>query len=180
MPAKKTRKISSKKDKNISTAGGLAVAMQTELEGYEFYKLAAAKCKDGGAKRMFNSLAKDELDHHRILRDRYRAIMEGRGFKSPSVSAKTRLRVKSPVFSKRFLQSKQKKHFEMSALAVGVLLEQNSIDFYNAERIKSPDPEIKKFFHELAVWEGEHLRALMAQRQFLQRALFADARFEPF
>jgi rubrerythrin len=163
----------------MTVARGLAIAMQTELEGFEFYKIAAARCKDNGAKRMFESLAKDEVEHHKILRERYYAIVEGKDFKAPKIPARSRLRVKSPVFSKRFLDSKKHKHFEMSALTVGILLEQNAIAFFSGEAKKTSDREIKKLFRELAIWEGEHLRALMAQKQFLQRAIFADARFEP-
>ena len=184
MPAKKTTKKVAKKttarNYNAFTAAkGLAIAMQTELEGYEFYKLAAVKCKDDGAKKMFDSLAKDEVEHHKLLRDRYYAIVEGRDFKAPKLTGKSKLRVKSPVFSKAFLESKKQKHFEMSALTVGILLEQNAIEFFKAQAEKAADSETKKMFKELAAWEGEHLRALIAQKQFLHRAIFADAHFEP-
>lgn len=184
MPAKKAKKKVAKKtaaeNKNrLTTAKGLAIAMQTELEGYEFYKVAAVKCKDDGAKKMFESLAKDEVEHHKILRDRYYAIVEGKDFKTPKLTGKSKLRVKSPVFSKAFLKSKKQKHFEMSALTVGILLEQNAIEFFKAQAIKSKDAATKKMFKELAAWEGEHLRALIAQKQFLHRAIFAEARFEP-
>jgi len=157
----------------------LAVAMQTEIEGYEFYKLAAAKCKDNGAKEMFESLAKDEVEHHKILRERYYSIIDDDKAKFPKIKGKSRLNIKSPVFSKQFLESKKQKHFEMSALTVGILLEQNAIEFFNGEYEKSNDPNNQKLFKELAVWEGEHLRALIAQKGFLHRAIFAEARFEP-
>lgn len=184
MPAGKMKKKAAKKtiavNKSALTAAkGLAIAMQTELEGYEFYKLAAAKCKDNGAKRMFDSLAKDEVEHHRILRERYYAIVQGRDFKTPKISGNSRLNVKSPVFSKAFLASKKQKHFEMSALTVGILLEQNAIEFFRTHAAGTTDNSIRKLFGELAAWEGEHLRALIAQKQFLHRAIFAEARFEP-
>ncbi len=180
MPAKKkTAKKTVKKSNVLSAAKGLVVAMQTELEGFEFYKIAAAKCKDEGARKMFDSLAKDEVEHHKILRDRYYAIVEGKDFKAPKIG-KSKLKVKSPVFSKRFLESKKEKHFEMSALTVGILLEQNAIEFFNKQHKEVSDPKAKSLFKELAHWEGEHLRALIAQKQFLQRAIFDDAGFEPF
>jgi len=88
--------------------------------------------------------------------------------------------VKSPVFSKEFLESKKQKNVEMSALSIGIMREQNAIDFYREQKESSKDAKVKKFFHELAVWEGDHLRALIAQKRFLQRAIFDEARFEPF
>jgi rubrerythrin len=181
VPAGKTTKKSTAIKKNeLSAANGLAIAIQTEIEGYEFYNLAAQKCKDDGARKMFESLAKDEIEHHRILKEQYDSIIKSGQFKPMRKPGRSRLKVKSPVFSKRFLNSRKSKHFEMSALSVGILLEQNAIDFFRKQHKQVKDPKAKKLFKELADWEGEHLRALLAQKQFLQREIFAAARFEPF
>lgn len=181
MVARKTAKKSTTKKKNeLSTTKGLAIAIQTEIEGYEFYKLAAQKSKDDGARKMFESLAKDEIEHRRLLEEQYKSIIKGKGFKVLGKPSKSRFKLKSPVFSKRFLNSKKNKHFEMSALSVGILLEQNAIDFFREQHKQVKDPKAKKLFKGLADWEGEHLRALLAQKQFLQREIFAAARFEPF
>jgi rubrerythrin len=166
--------------KSLSAAEGLAVAIQTEIEGFEFYKIAAQKSKDEGAKKMFESLAADEVRHRDMLNDQYQLIIQGKDFKPFKKPPKSRLRVKSPVFSKEFLESKKKKQFEMSALSIGIMLEQNAIDFYREQKEISGDSKVKKFFHDLAIWEGDHLRALIAQKRFLQRAIFDEARFEPF
>lgn len=181
MPPKKTRKVKrTEKKQEMSVAKGLAIAMQTELEGYEFYRMAAVKCQDGGAKRMFESLARDEVEHQRILKEQYESIIKGGDFIPPKKPGRSRLKVKSPVFSKSFLESKKKKQFEMSALSVGVLLEQNAIDFYSKQAKQVKTSQAKRFFRELADWEGQHLRALLAQKRFLQREIFAAAHFEPF
>ncbi len=181
MPAGKTTKKSTAIKKNeLSAANGLAIAIQTEIEGYEFYKLAAQKSKDDGAREMFQSLARDEVEHRRLLEEQYKSIIKGKGFKVPGKPSKSRFKLKSPVFSKRFLNSKKNKHFEMSALSVGILLEQNAIDFFRKQHMQARDMKAKKLFKGLADWEGEHLRALLAQKQFLQREIFAAARFEPF
>ncbi|UCE66757.1 MAG: ferritin family protein [Candidatus Zixiibacteriota bacterium] len=175
MPVKKTTK-----KKTLTAADGLAVAIQTELEGFEFYIIAAKKSKDEGAKKMFESLAADELRHRDMLNDQYQLIIQGKDFKPFKKPPRSRFKVKSPVFSREFLESKKKKNFEMSALSIGIMLEQNAIEFYRQQKESSRDPKAKKLFHELAVWEGEHLRALIAQKRFLQRAIFDEARFEPF
>jgi len=179
VPAKK-KTAKSIKNKSLTAAEGLAVAIQTELEGFEFYRLAAKKSKDEGAKKMFESLAADEVKHRDMLNDQYQLIIQGKDFKPFRKPPRSRFKVKSPVFSREFLESKKNKNFEMSALSIGILLEQNAIDFFREQKNKSTDPRAKKLYHELTVWEGEHLRALIAQKQFLQRAIFAEARFEPF
>ncbi len=179
MPAKKKNANTTKKAA-LSAANGLAIAIQTELEGFEFYKLAASKTKDAGAKAMFESLAADEVKHHKMLTDQYNLIIQGEDFKPFKKPSRSRLKIKSPVFSKAFLESSKKKNFEMSALSIGILLEQNAIDFFREQKNKASDQKAKKLFAELAAWEGEHLRALIAQKRFLQRAIFDEARFEPF
>ena len=166
--------------KSLSAADGLAIAIQTEIEGYEFYKIAAQKSKDDGAKKMFLSLADDEVKHRDMLNDQYQLMIQGKDFKPFRKPPKSKFKVKSPVFSKEFLESKKKKNFEMSALSIGIMLEQNAIDFYREQKESSGDLKIKKFFADLAEWEGNHLRALIAQKRFLQRAIFDEARFEPF
>jgi rubrerythrin len=181
LPARKTAKKSKIKRRNeLSAANGLAIAMQTEIEGYEFYRLAAQKSKDAGAREMFRSLAKDEVEHYRLLKAQYDNIVRGGDFKALRKAGRSRLKVKSPVFSKAFLSSRKNKHFEMSALSVGILLEQNAIEFFKKQHQQVKDAKAKKLFKELADWEGEHLRALLAQKRFLQREIFAAAHFEPF
>jgi rubrerythrin len=154
--------------------------MQTEIEGYEFYKLMATKSKDEGAREMFESLAKDEAEHSRVLGEMYSNLAETGKFKSLKMVGRSKISYRSPVFSKDFLASKKSKNLEMSALSIGILLEQNAIDFYRTQQEVARDPGAKAFFNKLAAWEGEHLRALVAQRIFLQREIFAHARFEPF
>ncbi len=176
---KNTKSVKSKSPIN-QIKKGLAIAIQTEVEGYEFYRLASVKTKDAGAKKMFESLANDEINHHNMLRENFAYLANEMKFKPFRKPSRSRLSFKSPVFSKSFLLSRRQKNFEMSALSIGILLEQNSIEFYKAQLEIAPDNAAKSFFRDLITWEGEHLRALIAQKQFLQREIFAQARFEPF
>ena len=42
---------------------GLRTALQTELNGYQFYKLAAENTTDKKGKQVFETLANDEKEH---------------------------------------------------------------------------------------------------------------------
>jgi rubrerythrin len=176
MPSKKV----SSGGKLSPLANGIVQAMQAEIEGYEFYRLISIKSKDKGAKEMFASLAKDEAEHHVWLADLYGKLVEDPAAKTPKMPAKTKYSFKSPIFSKDFLASRKAKNLEMSALSIGILLETNAIDHYRKQAGLAKDPSVKKFFEDLARWEGDHLRALIAQKQFLMRDIFDAARFEPF
>ncbi len=177
MPVKK---VSNGEKKKLSVSEGVATAMQAEIDGHEFYKLMATKSQDEGAREMFASLARDEAEHHRALKEMYSALAKDPQSKPPKMSGKTKYTFKSPIFSKEFLASRKKKNLEMSALSIGILLEQNAIAHYRAQSEMAEEASTKKFFLDLVKWEGEHLRTLMAQKQFLQREIFAQARFEPF
>lgn len=175
MPSKK---VSS--GAKMTLADGVAQAIQAEIEGYEFYNLIASKSKDEGAREMFASLAKDEANHQMWLADLYGKLLNNPDAKPPRMPAKTKYNFKSPIFTKDFLASRKKKNLEMSALTIGVLLETNAIEHYKKQSHLASEPSIKKFFDDLVRWEGDHLRALIAQKQFLMREIFAAARFEPF
>jgi len=177
MPVKK---VSRGEKKKMTMSDGVAAAMQAEIEGHEFYKLMATKSQDEGAREMFASLARDEAEHHKALGELYGALAKDPHSKPPKMSGKPKYTFKSPIFSKDFLASRKKKNLEMSALSIGILLEQNAIVHYRAQSEAAEEAGTKKFFLDLVKWEGEHLRTLMAQKQFLQREVFAQARFEPF
>jgi rubrerythrin len=164
--------------RGMTLSEGILVAMQAEIEGHEFYKLMASKSKDEGAREMFASLAHDEAEHCKTLGELYGSLVNSG--KPPKMRKGKKLSFKSPIFSKEFLGSKKKKNLEMSALSIGMLLEQNAIELYRRQSELATDPPTRKFFDDLIRWEGEHLRALVAQRQFLQREIFSQARFEPF
>ena len=177
MPSKK---VAGGAKKSVTISEGIFMAMQTEIEGHEFYKMVAAKSKDAGAKDMFNSLAKDEADHYRWLEELYGDLAKNPRSKPPRIKARPKYKLKSPIFSKDFLNSRNKKNLEMSALSIGILLEQNAIEHYKKQAEIAKESTVQRFFDNLVHWEGEHLRLLIAQKQFLMREIFAQARFEPF
>ena len=86
----------------------------------------------------------------------------------------------SPIFSADFKEKIKDKHFEMSALSIGMTLEQNGIHFYRDLAAKATHPELKKLLEFLAKWEETHLEVLSKQIKYLQEDYWAEARFSPF
>jgi rubrerythrin len=158
----------------------LSQAMQVEIDGYQFYKLASEKTTDKKGKEVFLSLAEDEKNHYHILKGQYEKVRKTGGiefidkkvefFKSDSPS---------PIFSEDFRKRIKDMHFEMSALSIGALLEKNSIEYYRKYAEQSENEEVKKLFSYLIEWEQEHLKALIAQQRYLKEAYWEDARFFP-
>ena len=161
----------------------LRFAMQAERDGFHHYSSAANKTDDPKAREVFEGLANDELLHHKALEEILLETMKKgslpqadplRG--APSISIDDT----SPIFTADFKSRIKDKHFEMSAISIGMTLEQNSIDFYRKMEETVDVPEIKTFFSRLAAWEKTHLDALSQQMSFLKEDYWTESRFEPF
>lgn len=169
-------------DKN-NLAQILKDAIKVESDGYHFYKMAADKTTDPKGKEMFESLASDEITHMKMLKEQYRIYKEQGKFdwEEEKLKMKTTFDPSSasPIFSQEFKKKINESHFEMMALSIGIMLEQNSIDLYKKSAERAEDPQARTLFSFLANWEGQHLRALISQQNYLKEEYWSDARFFP-
>ena len=160
---------------------GLKTALQTELNGIEFYKMAAEKTEDPQGKQVFESLAKDELDHLHFLKAQHKSITEsGEPDKDLKVGKPSGDEIETPVFSEDFKSRVAQAHNEMSALSIGVHLELAQIDFYKNQAREATDPTVKTFLGELAEWESTHYRRLIRQQEELKEDYWFKGGFYPF
>jgi len=158
-------------------------AIKVESDGYYFYKMAAEQTIDPQGKEMLKSLASDEIKHMKALREQYKLYKEQGKFDWNEAKLKMKVPFDpssaSPIFSEEFKKRLEESHFEMVALSIGIMLEQNSIDFYKKSAQDTQDPQAKALFLYLANWEGQHLRALISQYNYLKEDYWSDARFFP-
>lgn len=161
----------------------LQLAMQAERDGFHLYSSAAAATQDAKAREIFQSLANDEIQHHNTLQNILQSYTTDgtlpetnplTGGPSDSLSDT------SPIFDEGFKQRVGQKHFEMSALSIGITLEQNSIRFYREMKEKSENTALKELFGKLVTWEKTHLDALTRQQSLLRESYWTESRFEPF
>jgi rubrerythrin len=157
----------------------LKEAIQVESDGYNFYMVAAEKTEDPKGKRVWSSLAQDELDHGSMLKGLYQSIKDKSGYKlerkrrryapygAYQRKKKPKSRSKSPIFSVEFKKKIKEGHFALCALRIAQLLEKNSISFYGKNAKKSKHPELKSLFNFLVEWEKDHLKTLVEQENFL-------------
>ena len=160
----------------------LVEAMQFENDGYHHYTTAAQRTEDPKAKQMFGQLAEEELAHHKTLEAMF-ADHQKQGIsklKPPRVKSRMDAESESPIFSPEFKERIGDKHYEMSAISIGILLEQNSIESYKRYRRLAKELKVKRLFNALIRWEGQHLEALVKQQQYLQGAYWEANRFAPF
>jgi rubrerythrin len=160
---------------------GLRTALETEMNGIEFYRTAVEKTEDKKAKGVFQILADDEARHFIELKKNYDVLLKtGKWDKSIDLSKPTEFRGQSPIFSYDFKSRIKDRHFEMSALSIGALLETNSIDFYRQMKDLVKDPDAKRFFSELQSWEEKHLDAIVRQLDLVKEEFWQNAHWHPY
>lgn len=159
----------------------LKTALQTELNGIYFYRMAAKNTVDPKGKEVFLLLADDEVKHFQELQRQLTSLAES-GAWLPELTitkAKEVLKGESPILSADFKEKIKEQHFEMSALSIGALLESDSIDFYRKMKNETDDPVAQKLFSTLQRWEQVHLEAITKQIQVLKEEYWADQNFTP-
>ncbi|MGB9721881.1 MAG: ferritin family protein [bacterium] len=159
---------------------GLKIAMQTELNGIEFYKIAAEKTEDMKGKEVFKTLAEDEIKHFNELRRQYEHLLKDNDWLSKiELGTPSIFTGESPIFTEEIKSRIKERHFEMSALSIGALLETNSIEFYRKMKEEADDPVARELFEKLQKWEEKHLEAITKQLNILKEDYWAEAQFSP-
>jgi len=164
-----------------SVAEALFAAIRAEGDGYHFYKMAAGSTSDEQGREVFEMLAAEELEHQRFLRAQYRSILEtGKPDTGVKLGRRGQLSGSSPIFSEAIKERVADAHFEMSALSIGIQLEQSSMEYYQRAALAATDETIRGFFQELAEWERGHYGALLQQQSLLKRDYWSAGGFSPF
>ncbi len=159
----------------------LKKAIQGEIEGRELYKAAAEKSEDEKAKEVFAFLAEEEDSHISALQSIFKSYVENKELKIEFPEKKVNLEnTDNPIFSKNFKERLKGKHFEISALSIGMKLELDSYKFYSDMADEAYDVKIKEFFRYLSDWEKSHYNALNKEMEALQNDYFEENNFAPF
>jgi hypothetical protein len=168
-------------DKKKQLLEGLKLAMKGERDGHSFYRMAAKTTADEKGQEVFDTLAAEELDHLRFLKEQYDSILAtGKPNSSIKFGSKLDLSGMSPIFSDDLKSRLKDAHIEMSALSIGIQLELDAMNFYQEQSDKADLDDVKKFYAELADWEKGHYHALLNQQESLRDDYWDSAGFAPF
>ena len=158
----------------------LVQAIKGEIEGRELYKVAAERTEDRKGKEVLNYLAEEEDKHYEALSKMYQDLSEGRKVEMPDLGKPFSFdEPKSPIFSRDFIKRIKDKHFEMSALSIGLRLEMDAFRFYDKAAEKVDNPKLKEMFKKLSSWERGHYDMLQREIDYLQTEYFSKNNFTP-
>jgi rubrerythrin len=159
---------------------GLKEAILTEETGIQFYTVAAERTTDDRGREVFEQLARDEAEHKQWLRRQYGRVVEGALWEEMKPVFHADLSGPSPIFSDQLRARIGEAHWEMTALSVGLALEEATITCYRNLAQAAEQPDVRRFFQELARWEESHAAALNRQSNLLKESYWHEARFAPF
>lgn len=139
-------------------------AIQLEIDGRAFFEHAAESTGSKNGKKMFEKLARDEIQHLKVFGQLFTTIIGDEEWKKFLSERENR---KSPLIEdlKARMKKKEKKDRtgEIEAIRIGMELERNAIDFFADAAAKTGDSNAKKIFLKISDEEKFHYDLLQAQ-----------------
>jgi rubrerythrin len=162
---------------------GLKQALRNEIDGTEFYRMAAATARHDGVRQMFRFLMEEEERHREAILEQMRRMAQGKPFRIErgAASRKELARYRSPLYTEDLVKAGRQAEGEVAALSIGMTLEKRAIAQFAALQKKAAGaPRVEKIFSDLAAWERDHLEILTRQYDQLREMYWEEARFWPF
>ena len=163
-----------------ATLTALHMAIQTEIDGHNFYQRFAQQSGDPNAQQMFDRLARDEIMHLEMLRNT-KAMLEQTGEWAAYKRVTFEEMPAAPIFSRERVEQNVVAHTsDLSALRVAYLIEKDAVDFYTRAGAETGDPNGKRMFQDLAHMETGHLMLLEREYNLLRDQFQSAMGFAPF
>lgn len=154
----------------------LRQAILNEVEGQQFYGLAAQRAEDISVKEAFSHLAREEQQHEVWLRKMYVQVAE------KQTIVFNELEIIEAISPKIFRQENvgaESGSLEISVYKIGILMEMASSIFYKNAAAAATTPAVKKLLQQLAEWEDIHLESLQKIYDVLQEEWWDKQGFSP-
>jgi rubrerythrin len=161
-----------------SAIDAVKTAILTEMQGYELYKGAAERTADPEARRMFHLLAKEEEQHHKMLHEQFRSLMQDKKWVPPPTLAHGE-GFENLVADEQWRKSLHFGSMELSVVSIGANLESRAIGFYKQAMESTQDPEGREVFRWLVGWEEGHLKWMEWLEEDLKQRFWAEQNFAP-
>lgn len=162
-----------KKDELLAIKQGIL----NEIEGYEFYKMAADRANDSGVKSAFLELAEEEFKHVGYLKDLFVKIEKDKADEFDLAF------IENPPSPKIFTLDKIKDRnvsLDVAVFGIAIEMERASVNFYKTEGEKTDHKEVKKLFKLLEFWEDQHLQQFSNEYSKLKEDWWDSQGFAPF
>ena len=147
----------------------LEQAMEVERQGKAFYEEAAERVQDPMGKAVFQTLARDEIEHLRLLQAEYEAIDSAQEWMELDEAKVCELQTPLKVFpdERDAAMVIPPEATDLDALKLAMEFEQKGYDSYVKASQETDDPNGKKVFEFLAKQENSHYVFLQKTYDYL-------------
>jgi rubrerythrin len=160
----------------MNTISYVKQAIISEIEGYEFYKMAAAKSREAEVIETYLELAEEERRHVEWLETLLAQLSEG----DNRLVLEETLAPPSPEFFKWDKLDRENPQTTISVFGIALQLEKASYLYYDEAAENVEEEDAKKLFKILSAWERAHYDTFNQQYKILQEAWWAQQRFSPY
>lgn len=154
----------------------ISQAILNEVEGYEFYRMAANQAGTNESKEAFLELANEELKHVEYLKALFNKIKDN----NDDIKLAFEATPPSPDIYNWKKVDKEYTSLAMSVFGIGIQMEKASIEFYENAKLKTNIDEARRLFDLLIKWEKVHLDQFTEQYNKHKTNWWSDQGFAPF
>jgi rubrerythrin len=162
---------------DINELKTIKTAIINEIQGYEFYKMAANQAPTEEAKEALLILAQEEFNHIEWLKNLFDSIKNG---KDDDFELSNLPDINLPNIFKWEKNNSNNYSLAVSIYGIGIEMEKRSIEFYN-EASKTTNIQRAKYLYELLeAWEKAHLSRFEKDYNDLMDEWWSEQGFAPF
>ena len=141
----------------------LKTAIEVEENGYTTFKDFAEKTENPDARRMFNRLAQDEIEHKELLQKQLDHLEAGKSIQAVIIP-KSAVESLIPQIRDKAKRTKgESGASETDALRTALDLEKKAADFFRQKADETDSQELKDMFIRLAEWEDSHFELIQSE-----------------
>lgn len=154
----------------------ISQAILNEVEGYEFYRMAANQAGTMESEEAFLELANEELKHIEYLKALFNKIKDN----NDDIILAFEIVPPSPDIYNWKKVDKEYTSLAMSVFSIGIQMEKASIEFYESAKAKTNFDEARRLFDLLIKWEKVHLDQFTEQYNKHKSDWWNEQGFVPF
>ncbi|MDY6862057.1 MAG: ferritin family protein [Thermodesulfobacteriota bacterium] len=169
--------------KNDSTLDNVMQAIKSaiilEIKGEQFYKTAAEKTSNKKIRDLFLYFAEQEVLHRKFLEMNYDELLKSDNWIPDELKPEPSFDIADNVINEELKNSLKHTWFEASAISIAMNLELEALNFYQEAAKKTNNPNAKKLYESLAVWENKHFDKFNTLEASLREEFWEAVRFSP-
>lgn len=164
----------------LKTIEILKTAILIERRGEAFYRKVSEQANNSGVKKIFDIMAKEEVLHAKILRDKYAEFVRDKTFSPAKLPETDDESAAEIILTDEVKQQISGAGFEAAAISAAIDMENKAIEVYSDRAKHATDPNEKKLYKWLADWERGHHKLLFDLDRDLRERVWNDNQFWPF